>query len=34
MVANVSYAQGLAQGLVIIHLPHVLTASLRKECGV
>ena len=27
---NVSYAQGSAQALVIIHCPHVLPASLSK----
>ena len=34
MVDNVSYVQGPAQPLVIIHHPHVSTASLSKEWGV
>ena len=34
MVDNVSYVQGLAQPLVIIHHPHVSTASLSKGWGV
>ena len=34
MVDNVSYVQGLAQPLVIIHHPHVSTASVSKGGGV
>ena len=34
MVDNVSYVQGPAQPLVIIHLPHVSNASLIKGWGV
>ena len=34
LVDNVSYVQGLAQPLVIIHHPHVSTASLSKGWGV
>ena len=30
---NVSYVQGFAQPLVIIHHPHVSTASLSKGWG-
>ena len=30
---NVSYVQGLAQPLVIIHHPHVSTASVSKRWG-
>ena len=30
MMDNVSYIQGSAQALVIIHCPHISTASLRK----
>ena len=30
---NVSYVQGLAQPLVIIHHPHISTASLSKGWG-
>ena len=30
VVDNVSYVQGLAQPLVIIHQPHVSTASMSK----
>ena len=33
MMGNVSYVQGLAQPLVIIHHPYVSTASLRKGGG-
>ena len=33
-VDNVSYVQGSAQALVIIHHTHVSTASLRKGWGV
>ena len=33
MVDNVSYVQGPAQPLVIIHHPHVSTASLSKGVG-
>ena len=33
-VDNVSYVQGPAQALVIIHHPHVSTASLSKGWGV
>ena len=33
VVDNVSYIQGLAQPLVIIHHPHVSTASLSKGWG-
>ena len=33
MVDNVSYVQGPAQPLVIIHHPHVSTASLSKWWG-
>ena len=33
MMDNVSYVQGLAQPLVIIHHPHVSTASLSKGWG-
>ena len=33
MVDNVSYIQGPAQSLVIIHHPHVSTASLSKGWG-
>ena len=33
MVDNVSYVQGPAQPLVIIHHPHVSTASLSKGWG-
>ena len=33
MVDNVSCVQGFAQGLVIIHWPHVSTASLSKGWG-
>ena len=33
MVDNVSYVQGQAQPLVIIHHPHVSTASLSKGGG-
>ena len=31
MMDNVSYVQGLAQPLIIIHHPHVSTASLSRE---
>ena len=34
MVDNISYIQGPAQPLVIIHHPHVSTASLSKGWGV
>ena len=34
MVDNVSYVQGFAQPLVIIHHPHVSTASVSKGWGV
>ena len=34
MVDNVSYVQGPAQPLVIIHHSHVSTASLSKGWGV
>ena len=33
MVDNVSYVQGSTQALVIIHCPHVSTASLNKGWG-
>ena len=33
MVDNVSYVQGPAQALVIIHHPHISTASLSKGWG-
>ena len=33
MVDNVSYVQGSARALVIIHCPHVSTASLSKGWG-
>ena len=33
VVDNVSYVQGLAQPLVMIHNPHVSTVSLSKEWG-
>ena len=33
MMDNVSYVQGLAQPLVIIHHPYVSTASLSKGWG-
>ena len=33
VVDNVSYVQGPAQPLVIIHHPHVSTASLNKGWG-
>ena len=33
MVDNVSYVQGLAPTLVIIHHPHVSTASVSKGWG-
>ena len=33
MADNVSYVQGPAQPLVIIHHPHVSTASLSKGWG-
>ena len=33
MVDNVSYIQSPTQALVIIHCPHVSTASLSKEGG-
>ena len=33
MMDNVSYVQGLAQPLVIIHHPYVSTASLSKGRG-
>ena len=33
MEDNVSYVQGLAQPLVIIHHPHVSTASVSKGWG-
>ena len=34
MVDNISYVQGLAQALVIIHCPHISIASLTKGWGV
>ena len=34
MVDNDSYVQGSAQALVIIHCPHISTASLSKGKGV
>ena len=34
MVDNVSYVQGPVQVLVIIHHPHISTASLSKGWGV
>ena len=34
MVDNISYVQGPAQPLVIIHHPHVSTASLSKGGGI
>ena len=34
VVDNVSYVQGAGQALVIIHHPHVSTASLSKGWGV
>ena len=34
MEDNVSYVQGLAQPVVIIHHPHVSTASVSKGWGV
>ena len=33
MVDNVSYIQGSAQALVIIHCPHISVASLSKGWG-
>ena len=33
MEDNVSYVHGLAQPVVIIHHPHVSTASVSKEWG-
>ena len=33
MMDNVSYVQGVTQSLVIIHHPHVSTASLSKVGG-
>ena len=34
VVDNVSYVQGLAQPLIIIHHPHVSTASVSKGWGI
>ena len=34
MADNISYVQGPAQPLVIIHHPHVSTASLSEGWGV
>ena len=33
VVDNVSYVQDSTQALVIIHCPHISTASLTKEWG-